>query len=568
MAVPEQLGDFRIVEEIGRGGFGIVYRAQQVSLDRPVALKVLYRHLIHTQDQISRFEREARAAARLDHDAIVSVYAWGEDGDDFYIAQRLIGSGRTLADELARLKQEGSPPKGYFRDIARKLARVAEGLQQAHDRGIVHRDVKPSNVLLDGGGEPFLGDFGLAKVEDGLELSRTGDFAGSPYYMSPEQADSKRGTVDHRSDIYALGVTLYEMLALAPPFHGTTAHEVIRKILGEEPKRPSKLHPRVPADLETICLHAMEKNPLRRYPSALEFSRDLHAFLDGEPISAVPIGTTRRLVRKMRRHGQTVGLAAMGAVLIGGAIWVTQFVRSTGDDLEVRDVGLTAQQAAEADRSKESQKIEEVFSERLDQALAAGDVQEAQRLANERQSKLATIDDQYQKASAFISEQIAEADVDAIGTAAGKILTGGLQGFMNFLAGEGDEGGDPTLDGAGPGEGTGDVASLTTDPPAPQPGAGTGAGVAPPGLPGPPGGAGATITPPTGEPQANADVGATAPVPPAGDAGSDDAVADGASPDPGTEADDETTAAGDSGPADGEVTNGDDDVESEPGEDG
>src|SRR6185436_14304815 len=216
MSTTGRLGDFEIVDEIGRGGFGVVYRAAQVSLDRPVAVKVLHRHLIHTQEQISRFEREARAAARLDHPALVPVYAWGPADDDFFIVQRLIGKGRTLADELNDLRKSGQAPKGHFRRVAEVCARVAEGLHHAHERGIVHRDVKPSNILLDEAGLPCLSDFGLAKVEDGLELSRTGDFAGSPFYMSPEQADSRRGTIDHRSDVYSLGVTLYETLTLTP----------------------------------------------------------------------------------------------------------------------------------------------------------------------------------------------------------------------------------------------------------------------------------------------------------------------------------------------------------------
>ncbi len=181
MSIPDRLGDFKVVEEIGRGGFGVVYRAHQVSLDRPVALKVLYEHRVHTDEELARFEREARAAGRLDHPAIVSVYAWGEDNGCFYIAQKLVGQGRTFADEIADLKTRGEPPKGYFRRVAEILAVVADGLQHAHDAGIVHRDVKPSNILLDEQGRPELGDFGLANVEDGLVLSRTGDFAGSPF---------------------------------------------------------------------------------------------------------------------------------------------------------------------------------------------------------------------------------------------------------------------------------------------------------------------------------------------------------------------------------------------------
>jgi len=331
MSVPDHLGDYKIVEEIGRGGFGVVYRAHQVSLDRPVALKVLYEHKVHTADELARFEREARAAARLDHPSVVSVYAWGEDSGSFYIAQKLVGHGRTLADDLAQLKEEGEHPKGYFRKIAATLVTVSEALQHAADHGVVHRDIKPSNVLLDEEGQPYLGDFGLAKVEDGLELSRTGDVAGSPYYMSPEQADAKRGVVDHRADIYSLGVTLYELLTLEPPFVGRTSHEIIRKILSEEPKRPSRINDRVPADLETICLKAMEKARLRRYQTAAEMGDDLRAFLEGEPISAAPISTISRIWRKARRNRAGVGMVVLLAALLGTAVVAQNWFSQTQD---------------------------------------------------------------------------------------------------------------------------------------------------------------------------------------------------------------------------------------------
>ncbi len=352
MSVPDHLGDYEIVEEIGRGGFGVVYKARQVSLDRPVALKVLYEHKVHTAEELARFEREARAAARLDHTAVVSVHAWGEDSGSFYIAQKLVGHGRTLADDLAELKEKGEHPKGYFRQIAETLAIVADALQHAADNGIVHRDVKPSNVLLDDKGRPFLGDFGLAKLEDGLELSRTGDFAGSPYYMSPEQADAKRGPVDHRADIYCLGVTLYELLTLAPPFTGRTSHEIIRKILSEEPKRPSKHNERVPANLETICLKAMEKARSRRYQNASEVAADLRAFLDGEPISATPISGVSRIWRKARRNRAGVGMVVLVAALL---ITATLAQKSASDKNE-------AEQRAEATREN-AESVSEIRKE-------------------------------------------------------------------------------------------------------------------------------------------------------------------------------------------------------------
>ncbi len=352
MSIPDRLGDFRIVEEIGRGGFGVVYRAEQVSLDRPVALKVLYQHRVHTADEVARFEREARAAAKLDHGGIVSVYAWGQDGGDFFIAQKLVGEGLTVADQLSVIKEQGEPPKGYFRRAARWLAVVAEALQHAHERGIVHRDVKPSNILLDEQDRPYLGDFGLAKVEDGLELSRTGDFAGSPFYMSPEQADSRRGQVDHRSDIYALGVTLYELLTLKPPFEGQSSHEIIRKILTEDPKRPTKLNPRVPMDLETIALKAMEKGRVHRYQSAEAFAHDLRCYLDGEPISAAPPSTMSRIVRTARRHQTKVGMAALSAVVLVLAYVAYDSIKEGSESHRQAEQAEMTQQARESAREQ------------------------------------------------------------------------------------------------------------------------------------------------------------------------------------------------------------------------
>lgn len=386
MSTPDRLDDFELIEEIGRGGFGIVYRAKQISLNRPVALKVLYEHKVHTRESIARFEREAHAAARLDHTAIVSVYAWGQSDERFFIAQRLIGSGRTLADRLEELKVVGEQPKGYFREIAEGLADIADGLQHAHERGIIHRDVKPSNILIDDRGRPCLGDFGLAKVEDGLALSQTGDMAGSPYYMSPEQADSRRGPVDHRCDIYSLGATLYELLALRPPFTAESAHEIVRKIINEEPKGPRTVVERVPPDLDTICLKALEKGRSRRYQSAAEFGADLRAFLEGEPISAVPASRISRVWRKTRRHRMPMALVAGALVVIALIFWLNESQR--------REQNQERQQESlvrtEADQSRRA--VDERVSKQIDQALVAGDTEQARDLMEQRDDLMDVLD--------------------------------------------------------------------------------------------------------------------------------------------------------------------------------
>ncbi len=426
MAHPDRLGDFEIADELGRGGFGVVYRGRQVSLDRPVAVKVLYRHLVHTDEQISRFEREARAAARLDHPAIVAVYAWGGADDDFYIAQRLVGSGRTLHDELEGLRRGGELPRGWFRTTAERLALIADGLQQAHERGIVHRDVKPGNILIDDEGRPFLGDFGLAKVEDGLELSRTGDFAGSPYYMSPEQADGRRGPIDPRTDVYSLGVTLYEMITLQQPHSGASSHEIIRKILADEPRRPSRLEERVPADLETICLHAMEKDPARRYQTAGEFAADLRAFLDGESIAAVPIGGLSRMARSIRRHRQPIALSLLGAIVVVGGLWATKSLSSARTQVQQASTGETLQ----SQRADELGHVQEEFSKRMQDAAQRQDVDEVSRIAAQQQAATALLNEQYN----WVRGQLSEiGDTEALQTVTAGIATRGVVGGLESL---------------------------------------------------------------------------------------------------------------------------------------
>lgn len=296
------LGDFKIITEIGSGGMATVYEAEQISLKRKVALKLLPPALGFSRDRVTKFRREAEAAGRQLHPAIVAVYAVGEYEGVHYIAQELVEGGWTLADKLEELKQEAGQPAGYFRQVARLIVEVAEALQSAHSSGVTHRDIKPSNILLTSEGRPKITDFGLAKIEDALTLSRTGDFSGTPYYMSPEQAASRRMGIDHRTDIFSLGVTLYELLSMLPPFEGDTTQEVVKKILLVDPCNPRKKNPRVPQDLAVISLKAMEKSPDRRYQSMQEFADDLQRFLDGDVILAKPAGPGHRLWRRIKRN--------------------------------------------------------------------------------------------------------------------------------------------------------------------------------------------------------------------------------------------------------------------------
>jgi serine/threonine protein kinase len=281
-------GDFELTRELGRGGMGTVWEANQISLGRRVALKILSPHIAISPTSLKRFQREAEAGARLTHRNIVAVHAVGEDEGTHYIAQELVEGGVSLADRIKADRELPDMPKDYYENVAKIFAQVTDALQAAHEGGITHRDVKPANILLTKDGEPKVADFGLAQVEDALELSRTGEFAGTPFYMSPEQAMSNRIGIDHRTDIFSLGVSLWEVLALQRPFEGDTSQQILKKIITEPPIDPRKIKSKCPGPLAIICLKAMEKETARRFQSMEEFSADLRRFLADEPIMAKP----------------------------------------------------------------------------------------------------------------------------------------------------------------------------------------------------------------------------------------------------------------------------------------
>ncbi|MBI1852783.1 MAG: SUMF1/EgtB/PvdO family nonheme iron enzyme [Planctomycetes bacterium] len=344
------LGDFRIVRELGRGGMGVVFLAEQVSLHRLVALKLLGTPSTQRYETVERFRREAEIAARLHHPNLVSVYAVGERQGYCFFAMEYV-EGVTLARLLARLREFGAerladvdvaaitaelagaptaepdatptpPPTptrhfGYFGTVARIVAELADGLAYAHARGVIHRDVKPSNILLTRELAPQLADFGIARDLGQKTLSLTGDLVGTPYYMSPELAMAGRIPVDHRTDVYSLGVTLFEMLALAVPFPGSSSAEVLRKILLEPTPSPRRFNSRVPRDLQVIALKAMEKDPGHRYANANEMAEDLRRFLRFEPILARTPGPVVIAARFLKRH--RVGVATTVALLISAS---------------------------------------------------------------------------------------------------------------------------------------------------------------------------------------------------------------------------------------------------------
>ncbi|RPJ60539.1 MAG: serine/threonine protein kinase, partial [Acidobacteria bacterium] len=312
---PVRLGDFELLEEVGRGGMGVVYRARQLSLDRVVAIKMLLPGL-PDPESLRRFRTEATTAAALQHPNIVAIHEVGEwDGRPYLVMDYV--DGRSLASRVADSRD--APPD--FRRVARWMAAVADAVQHAHDRSVLHRDLKPSNVLIDGEDRPRVTDFGLAKlVSDDSESTLSGRALGSPSYMPPEQAGSGE-KVSRRSDVYGLGATLYHVLTGRAPFHGESAAQVVHEVLTTEPVSPRSLQPSIPRDLETVCLKCLEKDPQRRYPSARAVAEELRRFLEGKPVLAHPVGVAGRAWRWCRRRPVLAGLAALMFTCVIAAGW-------------------------------------------------------------------------------------------------------------------------------------------------------------------------------------------------------------------------------------------------------
>jgi serine/threonine protein kinase len=381
-AIPQRLGDFEIVREIGRGGMGVVYEARQVSLNRKVALKVLSGWLGLTPKAVQRFRREAEAAAKLHHTNIVPVYATGEqDGTHFYAMELIEGpsldhvirqmraaasttgpgspgsrDGGALSPDLGQTGPyvEGAniagatsglnssslgSGGGYFDTVARMVAEVADALEYARHQSVIHRDIKPSNLLLSPAGRLSINDFGLARMLEQPGMTMTGEFVGTPAYMSPEQITAGRAPLNHRTDIYSLGATLYELLTLQRPFPGERREEVIAQIMHKEPKSPRRINRKVPLDLETICLKAMEKDPDRRYQTAGTLAEDLRRYVNRFAISARRAGLVQRLVKWFKRHpglAAGVGLALMAILL--ASLFAVQSWRERQDRLASEEV--------------------------------------------------------------------------------------------------------------------------------------------------------------------------------------------------------------------------------------
>jgi serine/threonine protein kinase/tetratricopeptide (TPR) repeat protein len=441
------LGDFHILREVGRGGMGVVYEAEQISLGRRVAIKVLPFAAMLDRQQLARFKNEARAAATLDHPNIVAIYSVGCERGVHYYAMQLI-EGQSLAETIACMKPGRSPsvtdtipsdilgdepPAGdtakaalptvrngsaafssippfasreYFRTIAELGIQAAEALDHAHQNGILHRDIKPANLLVEcshlaprdeGLRNPSRGltlhhaerdaythpklwitDFGLARMEQDAGMTMTGDLLGTLRYMSPEQALAKRVIVDHRSDIYSLGVTLYELLTLQPAFAATDRQELLRQIAFEEPRKPRQINARMPQDLETIILKSIEKNPADRYTTAHELADDLRRFVAKEPIRAKAPGLINRAGKWARRHAALISIAAaaLAATTVAGLVAALLVYRAYNSEAKHR---LTAQSnLAVAYRS-----IEQTLRHLAKAQYDKGDLLQAESLAED-----------------------------------------------------------------------------------------------------------------------------------------------------------------------------------------
>jgi eukaryotic-like serine/threonine-protein kinase len=512
----ERLGDYRILREVGRGGMGVVYEAEQESLGRRVALKVLPAGALADSRQRKRFEREAKAVARLHHTNIVPVFGVGEqDGTQYYVMQLIQGRGldQVLA-ELVRQRRpqgDGTPPqetatavprrdvsaadvarslvtgcysptaeslstarttesvvpvtpapvpttdpgRGYWLSVARIGAQVADALDYAAAQGVLHRDVKPSNILLDAQGNAWVTDFGLAKAaSDGGDLTRTGDIVGTLRYMAPERFD---GRADIRSEVYALGLTLYELLAMRPAFTGSDRNSLIKEVTTGEPAPPRSLDRSIPSDLETIVLKAIAREPGRRYQTAGEMAADLRHFLADRPVRARRVGVPERLVRWCRRNPAVAGLTGTVAVLlvaagVASALVAVHFRELAATERASRDGAVAARAQADAARTEAEAARAEAVAARDSEAAQRHKADDTRTRAEEgrrtAQQQRERAEDNFRQARGAADAYLNRVTEDQLLSVPGlqplrlELLASAVKSYQDLLEGRGD---DPEL---------------------------------------------------------------------------------------------------------------------------
>lgn len=328
-------GDYELLDEIARGGMGVVYKARQVRLNRTVALKMILAGQFAGEADVQRFQTEAEAAAQLDHPGIVPIFEVGEYEGHHFFSMGLV-EGNSLS---ARISDGPLPPK----EAAALVRKIAEAMQYAHDKGVIHRDLKPANVLIDKDGQPRVTDFGLAKkLESDSQLTGTGQILGTPSYMPPEQAAGRTEQVDERADVYALGAILYCLLTGRPPFQAASPMDTLLQVLDREPVPPRTLNAAIPRDMETICLKCLRKEPSRRYQTASDLNADIQRQINGQPIKARPVSPGEKVWLWCRRNPRMVATASFVALLLVSFVmlFTAQRRKSTAEQVQTTVAAL------------------------------------------------------------------------------------------------------------------------------------------------------------------------------------------------------------------------------------